>query len=145
MTAIDLHSQSPLVLKQDFFDRPIPVDDSCRFDIVALSLVINFVDEPAKRGLMLTIAKHHIRLGGFLYIVLPLACVANSRYFSHDFFSSIIQSLNYSIVSHHFSKKLAYYLLRLESRDGSMKTFPKRELLAGSKRNNFCITLGPGF
>jgi 25S rRNA (adenine2142-N1)-methyltransferase len=52
VTSIDLNSQSSSVIKQDFFDRPIPPPAE-KFDIVCLSLVINFLGDCAKRGEML--------------------------------------------------------------------------------------------
>src|SRR5258705_7151282 len=43
VTRIDLHSQHPDILSQDFMERPIPVADEEKFDIVSLSLVLNYV------------------------------------------------------------------------------------------------------
>jgi 25S rRNA (adenine2142-N1)-methyltransferase len=47
---IDLKSNHPQVLEQDFFDRPLPRDSLDYFDIVSCSLVLNFVSEPTQRG-----------------------------------------------------------------------------------------------
>lgn len=49
-TPIDLNSQHPDILAQDFLQRPLPKDDSERFNIVSCSLVLNFVPEPRDRG-----------------------------------------------------------------------------------------------
>lgn len=50
---IDLNSQSDGILQQDFMKRPLPKDDSERFDIISLSLVLNFVPDAMGRGAML--------------------------------------------------------------------------------------------
>ncbi|KAJ9122503.1 hypothetical protein QFC22_001932 [Naganishia vaughanmartiniae] len=54
-TPIDLNSQHPDILAQDFLHRPLPKDDSERFDIVSCSLVLNFVPEPRDREHLETI------------------------------------------------------------------------------------------
>lgn len=47
---IDLQSQHPDVLQQDFFERPMPESvDEC-FDVISCSLVLNFVSDPKDRG-----------------------------------------------------------------------------------------------
>jgi len=50
-TPIDLNSQHPDILQQDFLDRPLPTSEDENFDIVSCSLVLNFVPEPQNRGL----------------------------------------------------------------------------------------------
>ncbi|KAJ3366580.1 hypothetical protein HDU91_001773 [Kappamyces sp. JEL0680] len=139
VTSIDLNSQSPRVVQQDFFHRPLPHDDGERFHILGLSLVINFVTEPLMRGKMLELTRHHLLLQGYLYIVLPLPCVVNSRYLTHESFLKMLDSLGYGLVVHHHSQKLAYYLFRLLSRAPTAESFPKKEVASGAKRNNFCI------
>lgn len=85
-TSIDLNPQSHLVTKQDFFERPVPSSSSStelagqsmnkdKFDIVCLSLVVNFVTDPAKRGEMLQKTRAFLVDRGILYIVLPLPYV----------------------------------------------------------------------
>lgn len=49
-TPIDLNSQHPDILAQDFLQRPLPKTDEDKFDIVSCSLVLNFVPEPRDRG-----------------------------------------------------------------------------------------------
>jgi hypothetical protein len=49
-TPIDLHSQHPDILQQDFFDRPLPTSSEERFDLISCSLVLNFVGEATERG-----------------------------------------------------------------------------------------------
>lgn len=49
-TCIDLNPQAPHVEKFDFFDYPIPVGHAAKFDVVGLSLVLNFVGGLGKRG-----------------------------------------------------------------------------------------------
>ncbi|KAI8900109.1 hypothetical protein BC833DRAFT_309935 [Globomyces pollinis-pini] len=141
VTSIDLNSQSPLVLKQDFFQRPIPTDDNDRFDIVSLSLVINFLTDPEQRGLMLSIVSKHLKPDGLFYLVLPLPCISNSRYLNDKHLQHIIELLGYQLIVSHCSKKLVYYLFQLKN-PPDLKCDVKKVLLDdGPKKNNFAITL----
>lgn len=135
VTCIDLNSQSPLVKKLDFFD----LKDQ-KYDIVCLSLVINFISDPVRRGQMIIKTREHLNPGGLLYIVLPLACTENSRYLTHARFVEICQSLGYEMIVYKNSKKLCFYLFKLIQ----IKTptlFKKTEINGGKKRNNFSITI----
>jgi 25S rRNA (adenine2142-N1)-methyltransferase len=60
ITRIDLNSQEDGILQQDFMQRPLPTGENERFDIVCLSLVVNYVPDAKVRGDMLR------RVGSFL-------------------------------------------------------------------------------
>ena len=60
ITRIDLNSQEDGIMQQDFMQRPLPTGTSERFDIVCLSLVVNYVPDARVRGDMLK------RVGHFL-------------------------------------------------------------------------------
>ncbi|KEZ44873.1 Uncharacterized protein SAPIO_CDS3005 [Scedosporium apiospermum] len=96
---IDLNSQAPGILKQDFMERPLPSSDAERFDLISLSLVLNFVPDPAARG-------------------------------------------RFSRLEWKITGKLVYSLWR---RDAAVSTparsFPKKEINPGPKRNNFAVVL----
>jgi 25S rRNA (adenine2142-N1)-methyltransferase len=49
-TPIDLNPQHPDIEKQDFLQMNPPTTDDTKFDIICLSLVINFVGDPKDRG-----------------------------------------------------------------------------------------------
>ena len=49
-TPIDLHSQHPDILEQDFLQRPLPPSEADAFDVVSCSLVLNFVPGVHERG-----------------------------------------------------------------------------------------------
>lgn len=49
-TPIDLNSQHPDILQQDFLERPLPKTEEERYNIVSCSLVLNFVPDPHDRG-----------------------------------------------------------------------------------------------
>jgi hypothetical protein len=46
---IDLHSQHPNILEQDFFERPLPSKGD-EMDVISCSLVLNYVSDPEDRG-----------------------------------------------------------------------------------------------
>lgn len=86
---------------------------------------------------------------GYLYIVLPLPCLTNSRYLTHQQFRSILASTNWEVVAHHDSSKLTYWFLREtnkaeDGRKGDGKVWKREELRKGvAPRNNFCILVKP--
>ena len=69
VTSIDINPQSPLVKKQDFFLMEVPLQP---FDVLCLSLVLNYVETDHLRGEMLRRASLFLKQGGILYLVLPL-------------------------------------------------------------------------
>ena len=153
MERIDLHSQHSVIQEQDFMERPIcGAEDLARegFDVVSLSLVVNFVGDPVERGAMLG------RVAGFLrpcsshedgrfpslFLVLPSACVTNSRYLDEERLDAIMQSLGYERAKRKLSAKLVYYLWKYETgKAGISKVFKKEEIRSGKSRNNFAIVL----
>ncbi|KAG0245654.1 putative methyltransferase-domain-containing protein [Mortierella sp. GBAus27b] len=150
-TPIDLNPQDPLITKMDFLEMPIPDNQGALFDIVCLSLVVNFVGDPVQRGEMLRRTTRFLVPGtGILYLVLPLPCIQNSRYMDHELLVEMMVSLGYNtLVKHHFAKKLAYYAFKLDTvavkgkkglRPGR-PLFPKKLRHDKPNRNNFCIVL----
>lgn len=85
---------------------------------------------------------------GYLYVVLPLPCLTNSRYLNEDRFRSILKSTNWEVIAQHDSPKLTYWFLRETKKDGSERkgdgtVWKREECVGGVKRNNFCITVKP--
>lgn len=155
-TYIDLHPRAPHVHASDFFSWPVPPEAE-RYDVVCLSLVLNFVGDLAQRGAMLLHAHQYLRPNGYLYLVLPLACVCNSRYLTHAHLQALLASAGYDVVRNEDSARLTRWLVQqrrpkcVRSGDTPMETvrrqfydgtvYKKRELVAGAQRNNFCIRL----
>ena len=139
---IDLHSQHPEIREEDFMERPLLGSDEDRrergFDVVSLSLVVNFVGSAEGRGRMLE------RVGAFLretrrilcdssgeeeqgakengqgiresgrwfpglFLVLPAPCVFNSRYLDEERLEVIMRSLGFERLERKVSSKLVYY------------------------------------
>lgn len=151
VTRIDLNAQSPGILKQDFMERPLPADGQEKFDIISLSLVLNYVPSKEGRGDMLRRTGEFLDvtdLGGddnilpCLFLVLPAPCVENSRYMTEERLVQIMGSLGYHRRERKVSSKLVYSLwvyrpdtARPEER------YAKVEVQPGKARNNFCIVL----
>ncbi|TAQ85642.1 hypothetical protein B7494_g6037 [Chlorociboria aeruginascens] len=149
---IDLNSQAEGIKQQDFLERPLPTTEAELFDIISLSLVLNFVPEAGQRGEMLRRTtkflrgqKHSGDIGNLipsLFLVLPSSCVTNSRYMDETKLEAIMESLGYAMVKKKLSKKLVYYLFRRESfGDKGPIYFKKVEIRTGKSRNNFAIVL----
>ncbi|KAF2238480.1 hypothetical protein EV356DRAFT_573087 [Viridothelium virens] len=166
---IDLRSAHPLIQQQDFMSRPLPSGDAERFDVLSLSLVLNYVPDPVGRGEMLQRTREFLRVPGdggdvrgsdgkggtgmaqkrarvlpCLFLVLPAPCVTNSRYLTEERLEEMMGELGFALVKRKLSAKLVYFLWRY---DGSNTTreekevFPKKEIRPGRTRNNFCIVL----
>ncbi|GAA5963547.1 hypothetical protein JCM3765_006277 [Sporobolomyces pararoseus] len=157
-TSIDLNPQAPHVIKSNFFDFPIPssTSEDELFDVVSLSLVMNFEGSLINRGHFLLHAHSYLKLEspGYLYLVLPLPCLTNSRYLTHQHLRSIFNSTNWEVVAHHDSNKLTHWFLKEINkgegeggeggRRGDGKIWKREELRKGvTPRNNFCIVVKP--
>ena len=153
MERIDLHSQHSVIQEQDFMERPTCGAEDLEqegFDVVSLSLVVNFVGDPVERGKMLgrvasflrpCSSREDRRFPG-LFLVLPSACVTNSRYLDEERLDAIMQSLGYKRARRKLSSKLVYYLWKYEAgMAGISRAFKKEEIRSGKSRNNFAIVL----
>ena len=151
VTRIDLHSQEPDIREIDFMDLPIPTIEDEQYHVISLSLVLNFVPDSATRGAMLSRITHFLSTESFeppsrrlpcLFFVLPLPCVANSRYLTESKLEELMNTLGYSVVNLKKTAKLYYSLWRYEdSKAVRLMKFKKEELRSGSSRNNFAITI----
>ncbi|WVO15284.1 hypothetical protein L204_102940 [Cryptococcus depauperatus] len=147
---IDLHSQHPDIVEQDFFERPLPNSDDEGFDIISCSLVLNFVEDPSKRGRMLQLMHSHLKPGrsSLLFLVLPLPCVSNSRYLTPSLFIKLMEVIGFELVKEQRKKgaKLGYWLWRRAQETDSI-ALNSHELCKkvivhnGAKKNNFAILL----
>ncbi|KAK2797764.1 hypothetical protein FQN50_009093 [Emmonsiellopsis sp. PD_5] len=168
VTRIDLHSQEKGILQQDFMERPLPLPgaEAERFHVISLSLVLNYVSDPAGRGEMLRRTTEfftselppilsraqsvepeegNVRFTPCLFLVLPAACVLNSRYFTEQRLDEIMSCLGYKMVQRKVTSKLIFYLWEytpVEEGSGRKLVFRKEELNPGRTRNNFAVTMG---
>ncbi|KZT55867.1 nucleolus protein [Calocera cornea HHB12733] len=142
---IDLHSRHPDIKEQDFLllDR---TENEGRWDVISLSLVLNFASMPLDRGRMLALSHAFLRHDSpsYLYLVLPLPCVANSRFTTSDHLKSLMGAIGFELVKERWRPggKVAYWLWKrkdhYDSRDGD--GFKKKKVLReGATRNNFAI------
>ncbi|KAI9677643.1 MAG: hypothetical protein M1817_006598 [Caeruleum heppii] len=157
VTRIDLHSQSDEILQQDFMERPLPQSEADKFDVVSLSLVLNFVPDPTARGEMLRRTCSFLRTSSptqavgddgaircfpALFLVIPAPCLTNSRYTTEGSFEEIMESLGYIIIFRKMSSKLAYFLFHYhDSESNDHRVFKKTEINPGKARNNFAIVV----
>ena len=160
MTRIDLKSQHSDVEEQDFMQRPLPTDETDKFDVLSLSLVLNYVADAAARGEMLRRTCAFLKssttnaqeispqrtteaLFPSLFLVLPKPCVTNSRYMIENHLEGMMATLGFCKAKHKFSAKLYYSLWTFNSKEAKeTRRFVKTELNPGKNRNNFCIVFG---
>ena len=155
---IDLNSQGDGILQQDFMERPLPESAAEQFDIISLSLVLNYVPDAPGRGDMLKRTcqfldtRHRIvrdaavqAVFPALFLVLPAPCITNSRYMDEGRLGEIMGSLGYVLLQRKQTAKLVYYLWQLKSSPSEARTktktrkFPKKEVNPGAGRNNFSV------
>lgn len=154
MERIDLNSQEEGIQQQDFMERPLPKLDDERFDIISLSLVLNYVPDAVGKGEMLRRTAKFLRHQSVegaakeyfpsLFLVLPAPCVENSRYMDEEKLENIMNSLGYIKVKRKLTTKLVYYLYlwrKEEKAEIGKIVFKKVEIRSGKTRNNFSITL----
>lgn len=150
---IDLNSQGKGILQQDFMERPLPRDSAEQFDLISLSLVLNFVPDPKGRGEMLLRTLEFLHepdtslsappqsFVPSLFLVLPAPCVSNSRYLDEERLVAMMASLGYAKIESKTTQRLVYYLWKRGTKSERPRSFPKEEIRRGSSRNNFAIVL----
>jgi 25S rRNA (adenine2142-N1)-methyltransferase len=146
---IDLNSQSQGITQQDFMARPLPLSEGDKFDIISLSLVLNFVPDTKGRGEMLRRTTQFLRrsanvseLAAVLFLVLPASCVMNARYCSEERLTVVMASLGYVLLHRKQTAKLVYYLWQWRDRPVvEEQRFRKQKLRDGPGMNNFCVEL----
>ncbi|ORX98176.1 putative methyltransferase-domain-containing protein [Clohesyomyces aquaticus] len=154
VTRIDLNSQGPGITQQDFMERPYPKSESEMFEIISLSLVLNYVPDPVQRGEMLKRVVRFLRprkpqslsqpsgsnVLPALFLVLPLPCVSNSRYMDEERLMGIMANLGFSVRERKNTAKLCHYLLTLDGEANGTKS--KKDMLRDSAgMNNFCVVV----
>ncbi|SMY26832.1 unnamed protein product [Zymoseptoria tritici ST99CH_1A5] len=149
---IDLNSQSSGITQQDFMLRPLPVSEDEKFDIISLSLVLNFVPSASGRGDMLRRTTAFLRrtssvteVAATLFLVLPASCVLNARYCSEEKLTLIMASLGYVLLQRKQTAKLVYYLWQWRDDPAveEEQRFKKVKVRDGPGMNNFCVELVP--
>ena len=149
VTRIDLNNYNDRdgIIQQDFMERPIPKSDKDRFDLISCSLVLNFVPTPRERGSMCLRFSKFLRRdrSTYLFIVLPLPCISNSRYMTLTYFTGMFASLGYKRIQYHEAKKVCYFLFLFNGDDKlenpSEDYSKKHKLKDGPSMNNFSIIL----
>lgn len=154
MERIDLNSQGEGILQQDFMERPLPRDDSEKFDVISLSLVLNFVPDAQGRGDMLLRTLDFLKKPGEhvspatheeffpgLFLVLPAPCVTNSRYMDEARLQAIMESIGYTLTRSKLTNKLVYYLWTRRGAPKLGAKFTKTQVRTGTSRNNFAVVI----
>mgnify|MGYP002789018589 CR=1 FL=1 len=134
-TYIDLHPKHPSVRKADLLEY----NDEAGFDVVCLALVLNFAGCYKARFQMLRKARFLLKEGGYLFVVLPRACMMNSRFMTVDYFEKLLQYVGFTgYVKSHLSNKLFFCLVKKTNLECS-GTCPEQPNLVINGGNNFKI------
>ncbi|KAH9060047.1 putative methyltransferase-domain-containing protein [Lactarius vividus] len=140
--AIDLHSRHPSILEHDFLLMD-PGQHREAWDIISLSLVLNFVPDGEDRGRMLVQAHSMLRLGGLCFLALPLPCVDNSRYITMEHMKELMDTIGFHQLEERWRPggKMAYWLYQKKTpHEGCLgERFSKKKVHRQGNRNNFHI------
>lgn len=141
VTRIDLNSQEPGIAQQDFLKRPLPSTGEEKFNLISCSLVLNFVPRAEDRGQMVRLFSRFLRQEGYVFLVLPLPCVDNSRYTTRDSLLQLFASQGLHPLRQKETHKLFYVLFQWDGKSDPRAKFAKGKPREGAKRNNFAIVL----
>ncbi|OAP61159.1 hypothetical protein AYL99_03360 [Fonsecaea erecta] len=187
---IDLRSAEEGIEEVDFMRLPLPNNNThsevgagagagagaggSYYDVLSLSLVLNYVPDAGERGKMLRrttlffapqVSPSPPPSPGeagprddepqqlpCLFLVLPSPCLHNSRYLTPQYLTAILNSLGYVHLHTKTTRKLHYSLWRFDGprarnewiKGGGNTVFKKKEINPGGGRNNFCIVLDEG-
>ncbi|KAF7789548.1 hypothetical protein EIP86_000494 [Pleurotus ostreatoroseus] len=148
VTPIDLHSRHPAIMEQDFLKLN---EDTNReqWDLISLSLVVNFVPDLKDRGTagrLPILAYAFLRPGKYLFLALPLPCVTNSRYMTPEHLDTLMEALAFTQLKLKWKQggKMAYWLFQKSTNPQQsgrdLTAFEKKQVLrTGNDRNNFAI------
>ncbi|KAJ7197225.1 putative methyltransferase-domain-containing protein [Mycena pura] len=141
-TSLDLHSRHPSILEQDFLLMD-ETENHEKWDVISLSLVLNFIPNAKDRGRMLRLAWSFLVPGGFLFLALPLPCVMNSRYLTCERLTALMDALGFFQVKERWKPggKMLYVLYNKRTPFSSPESFTTKTVLRTGDRNNFCILL----
>ncbi|KAA1474831.1 nucleolus protein [Dentipellis sp. KUC8613] len=142
--SIDLHSQHSSILEQDFLLMDA-VHHQGKWDLISLSLVVNFVPDAHDRGRMLQLAHRMLRRDGLLFLALPLPCVTNSRYTTSEHLRALMEMIGFTQLQERWKPggKMAYWLYR-KAEPATLPRdhrFLRKTVLRQGNRNNFAILL----
>lgn len=139
------------VKRQDFMARPLPGSDVERFDVVSLSLVLNYVGDAAGRGEMLARAREFLVRSGrggedlfpAVFVALPAACVLNSRYLHEERLKGLMAGLGFVVRRRKVARRVGYWLFGFVG-GGKGEGWGKVEVNPGRGRNNFAVVVRGG-
>ena len=107
--AIDLNAQDSTVEEHDMME----FESVKCFDVVVLSLVMNFEGNARKRGRMLIKARDlSVPGSGVVCVILPRACFENSRYMTHELFREMVETVGMEVMKMNQTNRLSLYVLR---------------------------------
>ncbi|GMI23864.1 hypothetical protein TrCOL_g4462 [Triparma columacea] len=108
--SIDLRSTSSQVEVADFNALPIEEEEE-RYDAIVCSMVINCVPTAVSRGEMLTRLRRFTKVGGVVFLMLPLMCVNRSKYLDKPGFTGMLEDLKFEVREVKETPKILFYTL----------------------------------
>mmetsp|Transcript_35296 Transcript_35296/g.88270 ORF Transcript_35296/g.88270 Transcript_35296/m.88270 type:complete len:335 (-) Transcript_35296:111-1115(-) len=116
--AIDIKAQHPRIEQMDFFDLQ---PEGC-YDAVVLSMVLNCVSSPLKRGRMLSLVRKHLLPSGHMFLMIPRRCVENSPHCTIPTIVEALSVVGLKVVETKLSPKVAFFCAQRVSAPSSDST-----------------------
>jgi len=135
--AIDLRSTNPRIEQRDFFTLP----PRAAYRVVVCAMVLNCVPSAPLRGRMLLGMRAHLRLGGLVFIMLPLRCLTHSPYMDEAHFEAALAVAGFAVVERKLSPKVFFWCARAVAELAPLRSYiPLRGRPGRGKTNDFAVS-----
>ncbi len=75
-------------------------------------MVINCIPEPKRKGEMLVKYTQHLRIDGYLFLILPLSCLTHSSKTTKRSFLEILGAVGLEVVTQKDTPKVAFFVCK---------------------------------
>ncbi|GMH58642.1 hypothetical protein TrST_g7223 [Triparma strigata] len=132
--SIDLNSQSPQIQEANFLS---PTFNPVQQDVIVCSMVLNCVPNARLRGEMINKINGLLPVGGEVFVVLPLLCLAQSQFINRKSYENIWIKLGYELKEIRVTPKL-HMIWGVKRREGDGEGWKEGKGKVGGK-NTFGI------
>lgn len=116
--AIDKKSRHPRIKEIDFFNLE---ENNSTFDVVCNAMVLNCINLPIKRGLMILKCQRLLKMNGLFVLSVP------RRSLHADKVGSLFLKFGFELVTYHVSKKILYISFIKISKNINVKAIQRHQ------------------
>lgn len=119
------------------------------FDVIINSMVINSVPDAGDRAEMLLKTMRHLNYKGYVFLMLPLLCLNNSKFLTKSKFEDMLRGIGFDVVLKKETPKIFFVVLQKpaagEVRDVKIKSEWRTGAVIRKEkkyRNTFSVVFG---